>query len=83
MKKTKAIGSRKLGNRTIIGILCVVAALAICFGVAPAVNRAKELYFGDRGRWDEMVLRDMARDVSWAHSADQYIDLYRELAERA
>ena len=48
-----------------------------------AVNRAKELYFGDRGRWDEMVLRDMARDVSWAHSADQYIDLYRELAERA
>ena len=42
MKKTKAIGSRVLGNRTIIGILCVVAALAICFGVAPAINRAKD-----------------------------------------
>ena len=42
MKKTKSIGSRKMGNRTIIGILCVVAALAICFGVAPLVNRAKD-----------------------------------------
>ncbi|MBO4309033.1 MAG: Flp pilus assembly protein CpaB [Clostridia bacterium] len=42
MKKTKSIGSRKMGNRTIIGILCVIAALAICFGVAPLVNRAKD-----------------------------------------
>ena len=28
-----------IGNRTIIGILCIVMALAICFGVAPLVNR--------------------------------------------
>lgn len=28
-----------IGNRTIIGIVCIVMALAICFGVAPLVNR--------------------------------------------
>ena len=44
-----------------------------------AVNRAKSVYFDDRARWDEIVLRDMAKDVSWENSADQYLDLYREL----
>jgi len=44
-----------------------------------AVNRAKALYTGDRGRWDEMVLRDMAKDVSWENSAKQYLALYDEL----
>ena len=38
-KNKKSIGSRALGNRTVIGIICVVAALAICFGVAPMVNK--------------------------------------------
>jgi len=28
-----------VGNRTVIGIICIVMALAICFGVAPLVNR--------------------------------------------
>ena len=36
-KNNKSIGSRALGNRTIIGIICIVAALAICFGIAPMV----------------------------------------------
>ena len=31
-KNKKSIGARALGNRTIIGIICVVAALAICSG---------------------------------------------------
>ncbi|MCR5136628.1 MAG: glycogen synthase [Oscillospiraceae bacterium] len=44
-----------------------------------AINRAKTLYFTDRGRWDEMVLRDMAKDVSWENSARQYRSLYLEL----
>ena len=44
-----------------------------------AVNRAKTLYFTERGRWDEMVLRDMAKDVSWETAAAQYRDLYLEL----
>lgn len=44
-----------------------------------AVNRAKTLYFTERGRWDEMVLRDMDKDVSWDNSAKQYRDLYLEL----
>ena len=44
-----------------------------------AVNRAKTLYFTDRWRWDEMVQRDMAKDVSWESSAEQYRNLYLEL----
>ena len=44
-----------------------------------AVNRAKTLYFTERERWDEVVLRDMAKDVSWENSAMQYRNLYLEL----
>ena len=44
-----------------------------------AVNRAKALYLTDRERWDEMVLRDMAKDVSWQKSADEYLALYDEV----
>ncbi len=44
-----------------------------------AVNRAKTLYFTDRWRWDEMVRRDMEKDVSWQNSAKQYRALYLEL----
>ena len=46
-----------------------------------AVNRAKTLYFTERERWDEVVLRDMAKDVSWENSAKQYRDLYLELTQ--
>ena len=41
-----------------------------------AINRAKTLYFTERERWDEMVRRDMAKDVSWGVSAEQYRALY-------
>lgn len=41
-KNKKSIGSRALGNRTIIGIICIVAALAICFGIAPMVNKLRD-----------------------------------------
>ncbi len=44
-----------------------------------ACNRAKTLYFTDRARWDDMVIRDMNKDVSWEQSAKQYRDLYLEL----
>ena len=44
-----------------------------------AVNRAKTLYFTNRYHWDEVVQRDMAKDVSWEKSARQYQDLYLEL----
>ena len=46
-----------------------------------AVNRAKTLYFTNRWCWDEMVKRDMAKDVSWEKSAKQYRDLYLELTQ--
>ena len=44
-----------------------------------AINRAKTLYFENRFYWDEMVHRDMAKNVSWDNSAKQYKDLYLEL----
>ena len=44
-----------------------------------AVNRAKTLYFTERERWDEMVQRNMAKDVSWENSAKQYRELYLQL----
>ena len=46
-----------------------------------AINRAKTLYFTDRYRWDEMVQRDMAKDVSWDNSAKHYRALYVELTQ--
>ena len=44
-----------------------------------AINRAKTLYFEDREDWDNMVIRDMEKDVSWEKSAEQYRQLYVEL----
>ena len=46
-----------------------------------AVNRAKTLFFTNRWCWDEMVQRDMAKDVSWEHSAKLYRNLYLELTQ--
>ena len=46
-----------------------------------AINRAKSLYFNNRYHWDEVVQRDMAKDVSWEKSACQYKDLYLELTQ--
>ena len=46
-----------------------------------AVNRAKTLYFTNRWCWDQMVLRDMEKDVSWERSAQQYRWLYLELTQ--
>ena len=44
-----------------------------------AINRAKTLFFEYREGWDQMVQRDMDKDVSWTKSAKQYKDLYLEL----
>ena len=46
-----------------------------------AINRAKTLYFTNRWCWDEMVQRDMQKDVSWEHSAKLYRRLYLELTQ--
>ncbi|MDO4467575.1 MAG: glycogen/starch synthase [Bacillota bacterium] len=45
-----------------------------------AINRAKTLYFEHRWQWDEMVQRDMDKDVSWEASAQIYRNMYLELA---
>ena len=44
-----------------------------------AINRAKTVYFTEREKWDDMVLRDMDKDVSWDSSAMKYRALYLEL----
>ncbi len=46
-----------------------------------AINRAKTHYFTNRWCWDEMVQRDMDKDVSWENSAMQYRALYMELTQ--
>ena len=46
-----------------------------------AINRAKTVYFTERDRWDQMVQRDMAKDVSWENSAKQYRALYVEMTQ--
>jgi pilus assembly protein CpaB len=42
MKQKKTGGSHPIWNRTVVGIICIVVALAICFGVAPLVNRLSD-----------------------------------------
>lgn len=49
--------------------------------LADAIARGKALYFNDRERWDEMVRRDMEKDVSWENSAKQYKQMYLELTQ--
>ena len=46
-----------------------------------AINRAKTVHFTNRYHWDEIVQRDMAKDVSWQNSAKQYKNLYLELTQ--
>ena len=47
-----------------------------------AINRAKTLYFENRKCWDDMVIRDMNKDVSWEKSAKQYKNMYVGLTPR-
>lgn len=42
MKQKKAHASHPIGNRTVIGVICIVVALTICFGIAPLVNRLSD-----------------------------------------
>ena len=46
------------------------------------INRAKTCYFENRASWDDMVIRDMNKDVSWEKSAKQYKDMYVGLTPR-
>lgn len=46
-----------------------------------AIQRSKDVYFNDRTAWDEMIIRDMTKDVSWENSAKQYLKMYMELAK--
>jgi len=41
-----------------------------------AINNAKTIYFEQRWNWDNIVRRDMAKDVSWENSARKYQELY-------
>ncbi len=45
------------------------------------VKLSRKVYLQDRDAWDRIVVRDMGKDVSWEHSAREYLDLYKALAE--
>lgn len=38
--KVKASTGKKVGNRTVIGIVCILVAFAVCFGIIPLLNRS-------------------------------------------
>lgn len=42
-----------------------------------AINYAKTVFFTQRDRWNEIAVRGMRMDYSWANSAKRYEDLYR------
>ena len=46
-----------------------------------AIKRSRALYTERRDVWDQMVKRDMEKDVSWDLSAQTYMELYEELKE--
>ena len=46
-----------------------------------ATNRAKTIYFEYREAWEEIVKRNMNKDVSWEVSAKQYRQLYVEMTQ--
>ena len=48
-----------------------------------AVNNAKTVYFTERWAWDDMVRRNMGKDVSWQSSAEKYLALYDELIQNS
>lgn len=48
-------------------------------GLREALQRAVELWEGDQPAWAALRERGMARDRSWAPSAQQYLALYRRL----
>ena len=45
-----------------------------------SIRYAKEIYFDRHDSWNEIVVRDMRKDVSWNNSAKQYLNLYDELS---
>lgn len=42
MKQKKTVASGTIGNRTIVGIICIAVAFTICFGLAPFVSRLSD-----------------------------------------
>lgn len=38
--KVKTSTGKKIGNRTVIGIVCILIAFAVCFGIIPLLNRS-------------------------------------------
>ncbi len=47
-----------------------------------AIDRATELYYGDRSRWNALAKRDMECDFSWKVPAEEYMQLYTELLQK-
>jgi|Deesub1362A_J573_1020465.scaffolds.fasta_scaffold00309_14 starch synthase len=47
-----------------------------------AIARALKLYREGRGAWDRLVRNAMEMDFSWARSAVEYLQLYREAIEK-
>lgn len=47
-----------------------------------AIDRAVDLYYGDREQWNELARNDMMCDLSWRLPAMEYMQLYTELQSK-
>ena len=44
-----------------------------------AIERAKGLYYGEKGLWKDLVVHAMGCDFSWKASAQKYLDVYQSV----
>lgn len=44
-----------------------------------AIDRAKDLYFNNKRRWNQLIERGMKKDFSWHSSKQRYEELYNSL----
>jgi starch synthase len=51
--------------------------------LSETLRQACDLYLQDRAGWRKLIDTGMRQDWSWAHSAQQYVDLYQKTVARA
>ena len=66
---------------TIQGMVLHLTGMKADFFTMPLTGQRRSILRAE-SNWDDMVIRDMNKDVSWEKSAKQYKDLYVELTPR-
>ena len=78
MNKQKKSSGHTIGNRTVIGIICIVVALAVCFGVAPLVNKLSD------GKTEIVrIIRDVPAGKQISEEDIEFLDVMLDLLTKA